>query len=199
MNDCPFAMDEPLHVVTYTGPFGFIKPWTAVRDELTYSQQFLTPSIVEGMRQKLGVSDILRHRLSHEGFSVQQEVTQTAGMKRKTVKKRGEVTYKRPRAILGRGVMLNPTLYLAFPTRVDAQQAHRQHLCLSRNEDVVMPDGEMRSMAPEEFDKIPGFELRFGKGKDAFMVGYNRFEDGAPMYGRLTITGNPVGSERIRR
>ena len=36
------------YVVKFTGPFGFIKPWTAVRDASggeTYSQQFLTPSI----------------------------------------------------------------------------------------------------------------------------------------------------------
>lgn len=193
------AMNDFFHVVTYTGPFGFIKPWTAVRDELTYSQQFLTPSIVEGMRQKLGVSEILRHRLSHDGFSVQQEVTQTAGMNRKTVKSRGEITYNRPTAILERGVMLNPTLHLAFPTRADAETAHRQHLCLSRNEDVVMPDGPIRRLSTDEFDEIPGFELRFGKGGDAFMVGYNRFEDGAPMYGRLTITGDPVGTDHFTR
>jgi hypothetical protein len=192
-------MNEPLHVVTYTGPFGFIKPWTAVRDELTYSQQFLTPSIVEGMRQKLDVSDILRHRLSHGGFSVQQEATQTAGTKRKTVKTRGEVTYERPRAIIERGVMLNPVFHLAFPTSDDAERAHRQHLCLSRNEDLVMPDGPFRTMSANEFDDIEGFELRFGRTDNAFMVGYNRFEDGAPMYGRLTITGDPVGTERIRR
>lgn len=41
------------YTVKYSGTFGFIKPWTAVRDAETYSQQFLTPSIMEGMRQKL--------------------------------------------------------------------------------------------------------------------------------------------------
>lgn len=46
-------MDKKLFVVKYAGPFGFIKPWTAVRDGETYSQQFLTPSIVEGMEKKL--------------------------------------------------------------------------------------------------------------------------------------------------
>ena len=86
-------MSKTCYVVTYTGPFGFIKPWTAVRDELTYSQQFLTPSMVEGMRQKLDVSEIYRHRLTHDGFSVQGETTQSAGIDRKTVKKRQEVTY----------------------------------------------------------------------------------------------------------
>lgn len=192
-------MSEPIYVVTYTGPFGFIKPWTAVRDELTYSQQFLTPSTVEGIRQKLGVSEILRHRLTHQGFSVQGETTQSAGIDRKTVKKYQEVTYKRATAVLDRGVMLNPRLHLAFPTRDDAETAHRQHLCLSRNEDVVMPDGPIREMSESGFDELTGFELVFGQGDDAFMVGYNRYEDGTPMYGTLNITGDPVGTEHINR
>ena len=192
-------MNDTMHVVTYTGPFGFIKPWTAVRDELTYSQQFLTPSTVEGMRQKLDVSAILRHRLTHEGFSVQGETTQSAGIKTKTVKSRNETTYKRATSVLDRGVMLNPIVHLAFPTREDAETAHRQHLCLSRNEDVVLPDGPVRAMSEPEFDALTGFELRFGEGEDAFMVGYNRFADGAPMYGTLTTTGDPVSTKPSRR
>ena len=36
-----------MYVVTYKGQFGFIKPWTAVRDGETFSQQFLTPSIIQ--------------------------------------------------------------------------------------------------------------------------------------------------------
>ncbi len=68
-----------LYVVKYTGPFGYLKPWTAVRDGETYSQQFLTPSIIEGMRQKLGVSAILRHKLTYIGLSMQQEQTQPRG------------------------------------------------------------------------------------------------------------------------
>ena len=67
------------YVVKFTGPFGFIKPWTAVRDASggeTYSQQFLTPSIVEGIRQKLEVKSILRQRLIYAGIDVQKEVFQ---------------------------------------------------------------------------------------------------------------------------
>lgn len=41
-----------MYVVTYKGQFGFIKPWTAVRDEETFSQQFLTPSIYRRHREK---------------------------------------------------------------------------------------------------------------------------------------------------
>lgn len=187
-------MDNQLHVVTYTGPFGFIKPWTAVRDELTYSQQFLTPSIVEGMRQKLEVNAILRHRLSHSGFSRQQEATQSRGYTRKAVKKYHTVTYQRPTSIISRGVLLTPELHLAFPTEEDAQRAHCQHLCLCRNEDVVYPTGAIRCMNEAVFDAIDGFELLFGEGPDAFMVGYNRYEDGAPMLGTLQVYGTPVTS-----
>ena len=49
-----------LYIVKYSGPFGFIKPWTAVRDEKTFSQQFLTPSIIEGLRNL--VDSIIRHK-----------------------------------------------------------------------------------------------------------------------------------------
>ena len=171
-----------MFIVSYSGPFGFIKPWTAVRDALTYSQTFLTPSIIEGMRQKLDVSSILRHRLRHCGLSVQQERTQSAGWL---------VTTKqatRPLSIIERGVMIAPKLFLAFPTLEDAEKASTQHLCLCRNEDVLLPDGDIHEMSEEEFDLVAGIELRFGQFDESFLVGFNRFEQAAPMYGRLVIT-----------
>lgn len=184
-------MAQPLYVVRFTGPFGFIKPWTAVRDSDTYSQQFLTPSIVEGMRQKLGVAGkaILRHRLTHSGFSVQQEVTQSAGWK---VNARAR-TATRSRSILNRGVLLDPVLHLAFGRLEDAESASTQHLCLCRNEDLVFPDEHVKELTPDEFDALRGFELRFGQElPGAFLVGYNRFREGEPMYGALEIVGNPT-------
>ena len=73
-----------MYIVTFKGPFGFIKPWTAVRDGETFSQQFLTPSIIEGIEKKLfpellsspGIHKIIRHKLSCQAMSSQQEVTQ---------------------------------------------------------------------------------------------------------------------------
>lgn len=176
------------YVVKYEGPFGYIKPWTAVRDKETFSQQFLTPSIIEGMRQKLGVSAVLRHKLTYAGMSRQQEVTETRGW---TVKKRDRRIFK-SRSILDRLVLLAPTLYLAFPSEEDAQQANIQHLCLCRNEDLVMPRGNIQKMTEEEFDAIEGFELQFGEYDDSFMVGFNRFEENAPMYGRLEVSEKPL-------
>ena len=131
------------YVVKFTGPFGFIKPWTAVRDASggeTYSQQFLTPSIVEGIRQKLEVKSILRHRLIYAGIDVQQEVVQA-----KAWSKKGK-QYIKERSILKRGVMLYPSLYLAFEYSDDAERAALQHICLCTNE--LTPNGAFATIPP---------------------------------------------------
>lgn len=180
-----------LYVVKYTGPFGYLKPWTAVRDGETYSQQFLTPSVIEGMRQKLGVSAILRYRLSYDTLSQQQEVVHARAFKEN---RRGQIL-GRDRGIILRNVLLNPVLHLAFPTRKEAETAARQHLCLCRNEDVVLPVGLVQEVSEEDFAAIDGFELQFtadGSEDGSFLVGFNRFADNAPMYGQLFITGRAV-------
>jgi len=179
------------YIVKYSGTFGFIKPWTAVRDAgggETYSQQFLTPSIIEGIRQKLEVSQISRHKLTYAAVSVQQEVVQAKALDYKRQSK----IHLREKSILKRGVMLNPTLTLAFQTLEEAQNASTQHICLCRNEDVLLPVGNVEPIEDSDFDNLPGFELRFGKNENAFMVGYNRFDNNTPMYGWLDITGNPI-------
>lgn len=177
-----------LYTVKYTGPFGFIKPWTAVRDGKTFSQQFLTPSIVEGLRQKLEVESIVRHKLSYSSISVQQEQTQTRGWEKKTKQE----MMVRNQSILERGVMINPILNLAFERVKDAEKSVKQHICLCRNEDVLFPDAEINQMDESEFDQLPGFELRFGENDKSFLVGFNRFDNAKPMYGWLEISGKPV-------
>ena len=183
--------EQLLHIVTYTGPFGFIKPWTAVRDERTYSQQFLTPSIVEGLRIRLGVQAILRHKLTYAKIDSQQERTQS----RAFAETRKKAT--REESILVRGVMLYPKLTLAFATEADAKSAAEQHICLCRNEDILLPDGEVKAVTEAEFSKQVGFELHFKEDPMAILVGYDRYRDNRPMYGVLEITGNPVGIEPI--
>jgi len=170
-----------MYTVRFNGPFGFIKPWTAVRDLVTHSQTFLTPSIIEGMRQKLEVEAILRHRLQHQGLSIQQERTQSAGWKV------GSKQMSRSLAIIQRGVMIEPKLVLAFATLEDAEKAFLQHLCLCRNEDVLLPDDNIEMIAEEDFDRIPGIELRFEPSAESFLVGFNRFAEAEPMYGHLVI------------
>lgn len=183
------------YTVRYTGKFGFIKPWTAVRDGETFSQQFLTPSIIEGIEKKLFpelldnngcISKIKRHKLGYAAIDSQQEVTQTRGWK---VSKK---EMSRERSILKRGVMLDPILYLAFSNKADAETATKQHVCLCRNEDVMLPDTEIYEFTNEEFDELDGFELRFGESEQSFLVGYNRFDNGKPMYGWIEYNGNKL-------
>lgn len=175
------------YVVKYSGSFGFIKPWTAVRDGETFSQQFLTPSIIEGLRQKLEVRQILRHKLRYAAISRQQEVTHTRGWKYYKTKK----LYQRDRSILNRGILLLPELTLAFSSEEDAARAAVQHICLCRNEDLLFPETPLTA-SEEEFNEWPGFELRFEENDRSFLVGFNRFEKGKPMYGWLDVVGNPL-------
>ena len=183
-----------MYIVVYKGKFGFIKPWTAVRDGETFSQQFLTPSIVEGIEKKLfpellqckGISKILRHKLTYSSVDMQQEVTQARGWK---VTKQQMI---RDRSIIKRGIFINPVLYLAFDSEDDAKRAACQHICLCRNEDVMLPCSNVMKMSEDEFDSLDGFELRFcgrEQSKFAFLVGYNRFDDAKPMYGWLEYNG----------
>lgn len=189
------------HVVKYSGPFGFIKPWTAVRDSETFSQQFLTPGIVEGIEKKLfpellsevGIKKILRHRLSYTQVSQQQEVIQTRGWN--STRQGKQLLFERPTAILIRGVLLEPVLYLAFSAREDAQIASKQHICLCRNEDILMPD-EIMEVSKEAFDdaeSFNGYELIFENSDKSFHVGYDR-KTQEPMYGWLHIVGTPIKS-----
>lgn len=200
-----------LYLVRYSGPFGFLKPWTAVRDELTFSQQFLTPSVIEGIEKKLFPEllvqssyerRIVRHRLTYAGISRQQEQTQPRGISKKTSRRSGIVEVSRPRSILTRGTLIEPILHLAFGTAEDALRATTQHICLCRNEDVLLPDSELTEIEESDFDDPAkgyiGFELRFGKHKDSFLVGFNRFRNNEPMYGWLHIVGsNPLTSSVI--
>jgi hypothetical protein len=186
------------YVVKYTGQFGFIKPWTAVRDSETFSQQFLTPSIVEGMEKKLfpallemkGIHKIKRHRLNYAGIDVQQERTWSKGG---FLASKNKNQYKTNLAIINRGVMMEPNLYLAFETEADANIAMSQHICLCRNEDILLPDATQQVLSPAAFDEIEGFEMLFAAEESSrFKVGHNRFDDASEMFGALKIFGNPI-------
>lgn len=197
-----------MFIVKYEGIFGFIKPWTAVRDSETFSQQFLTPSIVEGIEKKIfpellktnGVQKIKRHRLNYLGIDVQQERTWSkGGFKTERKKDKNGNIYFKPKnlAVLNRGIMLEPHLYLAFENQQDAEKAMTEHICLCRNEDVMLPS-ELLEISESEFDEIDGFELLFdGNESSMFKVGHNRFDDTNEMYGQLKVFGNPIRQHLI--
>lgn len=192
-----------IFVVKYNGPFGFIKPWTAVRDGETWSQQFLTPSIIKGIELKLfpellndinqnpNPIKILRHRLTYESIDIQQEQTQSKAFE---IKKKEKIAF-RNKSILSRGILINPTLYLAFKEKEDAQIASTQHICLCRNEDILIPEEEILELSVNDFENINGFELIPGNDSESFLVGFNRFNNASPMYGKLHIQGNPLKEE----
>lgn len=183
-----------MYIVTYRGKFAFIKPWTAVRDGETFSQQFLTPSIIEGIEKKLfpellttpGIHKILRHKLNYSSMSSQQEVTQARGWEYKNK------AFHRNRSVLKRSVLLNPVLILAFEHEEEAIKASKQHICLCRNEDVLLPDAKTPCIQKSDFDNLQGFEMRFGQSEQSFLVGYNRFMNNLPMYGWLEYNGNSL-------
>jgi len=191
------------YVVKYSGPFGYIKPWTAVRDSETFSQQFLTPSIIEGIEKKLFpellaqegvISRIRRHRLNYQGIDSQQERTWSKGGFRAVKKKDdlGRVYFQADNmSILTRGILLNPNLYLAFDREQDALEALEQHICLCRNEDLLLGESVLQ-LTEEQFDTIDGFELLFTEAIEGFKVGHNRFQHGKEMYGTLKVFGNPI-------
>lgn len=191
---------KKIYVVKYQGTFGFIKPWTAVRDEEVYSQQFLTQSMIAGIERKLfpgllntewGIYKISGYRLNYQQVSIQQEQTQPRGWNEK------KNTWERPRSIMKRGVLVNPVLFLAFDNLNDAEIAVNQHICFARNEDVLLPQ-ELIETTESEFQSneelFNGFELVFENTDDSFLVGYNRYNDFKEMYGWLRILGEPVKS-----
>lgn len=186
-----------LYVVKYIGGFGYIKPWSAVRDGETFSQQFLTPSIIEGMEKKLFpellsengcIKKIIRHKLSYDSMDSQQEQTQTRGWEYKKSNK----MFVRERSILKRTVLVNPVLYLAFLDKQDAIRASQEHICLCRNEDILLPDKDIIILSQQEFNCLNGFELKFDRNDNSFLVGYNRYNNASPMYGWLEYNGKSV-------
>ncbi|WP_329905118.1 hypothetical protein [Porphyromonas pogonae] len=192
-------MKNKLFVVKYSGPLGFIKPWTAVRDSETFSQQFLTPSIIEGIEKKLfpellqesGIKNIKRYRLNYCGIDIQQERTWAKGGFSFT-KEKGE--YKTNLGIIKRGIMIDPNLYLAFNTLENAEKALKQTICLCRNEDLLYPE-YLQEMEQDEFELIQGFELTWDYPSERdFKVGHNRFHNACEMFGELKIVGNPIRS-----
>ena len=191
---------EKYFTVKYSGQFGFIKPWTAVRDSETFSQQFLTPSIVEGIEKKLfpellaenGIKKIMGHRLSYSQMNSQQEVIQTRGWN--STRQGKQILFERPKAILLRGILLEPVLHIAFSNKLDAETALKQHICLCRNEDILFPIS-LNEVIIEDFendtDRFGGYELIFENNSKSFIVGYHRVTN-EPMYGWLKIVGTPV-------
>lgn len=180
-----------MYSIRFEGTFGFIKPYTAVRDSKVMSQRYIPASTIEGIRQFLGVDSIKRYRLDCYGISWQQETTSS----KKTVNKNGKVQYNV--SIIQRGVLVNPILHLLFETKEMAEIASMQHICLCRKQDILIPSKEITNLSEEEFDQVNGYELQFCSSKEpgAISWGFNRFDNGKRMYGHMRVFGTPSDFE----
>lgn len=179
--------------VQYSGTFAFMRPVQALRDSLTYSNRFITPSTLEGIRQKLGVSKIVRARLDFQDVQLCQEATHTVGINTAFFGKRAlrstlmkHTNQGRAKSVINRGVLINPLCTLLFDNEDDALKAFEQSICLSRNEDILLPDAMFEV---EDFDKeISGYEfIETGNNYDQY-VGVNRFTL-QKSFGRIIYNG----------
>jgi hypothetical protein len=159
------------YLVKFEGSFGFIKPWMAVRDSKTQSSNCLTPSIEMGIERKLfpeltinengKLNKILRYRLSFQSISFQQESTRSINYERKTAKIGNEKYFIANVSTVKRGLLINPVLYLMFDSKEDADNSMSQHICLCRNEDVMLPIELIALENESEFDdkeRFAGYE-----------------------------------------
>lgn len=74
------------------------------------------------------------------------------------------------------------------------ERAAAQHLCFSRNEDLMLPDERCEVSDTEwQSEVFPGFELLFEKQQGPrFKVGHNRYADAEEMFGRVVSYGDPI-------
>ena len=189
-----------MYVIKFTGFFGFMKDYMSLNASEITSQKFLSRGTLAGMERKFFPElhsepyreIITRHRLSYAGMSRQQEVIQPsnfnslAGVKDTYV--RGNKAGKK--GILIRNVLVYPCLHLAFENKEYAERAFKQDICLSRNEDIMIPR-ELFECTEEEFDKIDGFEFISSEGKDSIGIGYNKYNQKWER-GEIKIFGNPI-------
>lgn len=191
------------YIVKYEGRFGFIKPWTAIRDSYTNSLFYLSQSTIMGIERKLfpellngdnkNLEKILRYRLSFSNLSVQQETTRSINYERKGKKEKYFVAKS---SYINRGILINPILYLLFSSKDDAQEAISQHFCLSRNQDVMLPNNEIIEISSiDEFDDeemFSGYELLPTTEDDlnGIWFGINRYTN-ENQFGKFHIVGEP--------
>ena len=112
-----------------------------------------------------------------------------------STRKGSQFLFERPTSILIRGILIEPKLHLAFDTKEDAERAYEQHICLCRNEDILMPFKIIEIVKSDFDDEVlfNGYELVFEKNEDSFQVGYHRVTN-EPMFGWLKIVGNPINN-----
>lgn len=198
-----------LYVVKYQGKFGFIKPWTAGRDEYTNSLRTLYKSSLMGIEKKLfpelfnekDLCKIKRYRIDFDTIKTVKETTRSAVPKKIKNKDKNKIKYEYQSSIVNRGVLINPTLFLVFKNKEDVDVAMKQHVCLSRNEDVMLPIEliELNNMEDfEQLEEFSGFEMEFFDNPvdNAFWCGKNKYT-GKDQYGVEIMYGTPRQEQEL--
>lgn len=180
-----------IYYVRYSGEFGFLKPANAVRDESVYSESFLTPSNIEGIRLYMGVSSIDRVKLYHNGFALMMErvrgpVSYARAMRIVKPKKNIRIINK---SIAKKYYMVRPTVIFGFYNEQDAKIAEKTSFSLGSSECIVLPMHRYWTSSVEEFNEFPGAEFVEAVDGDMY-VGWNRFTN-SHMIGTVQYT---VGS-----
>lgn len=191
-----------LYVIKYIGVTGFIKPWSSLADVKTISERYLYPSTIMGIERhlfpellindNLKINKIKRFRLDFSNISIEQETTSSIPFI--SGKGKNKCASKPTKSIIKRGIMVNPRFYIAFDNKEDAKEAQRQHICLSRNEDLLYSKGDIIEFEnEEEFEnQIAGFETlpSCESNNNSILMGYNRYTQDK-QYGIIKIFGEP--------
>lgn len=155
-----------MYVVKYKGKFGFIKPFNAVRDSTILTQKFINESTIAGIEKMLECEGrIVRHKISYDSISWQQECTESSAYDKKHLKNK---------SILSRGVMINPIFYIGFENKNDAENAYNNDILLCRREDLMIPS-DFFELTDSEFDELVGTESFKSDFENGFFVGFNKF------------------------
>jgi len=182
------------YIIEYKGKTGFIKPFTSMRDSETNSEKYLPTSTINGIEKKLFgdiKGRILRYRLNFDNIQSTQEATQS--IEKETFGKKNLKYSKYNTGIITRYILINPSLYLLFDNYEYAKECLDQHICLSRNEDILLPNDNIIEINNlEEFDGFNGYEAISCDDidEDSVYMGVNKYTN-KEQYSLLMIYGTP--------
>lgn len=180
-----------MHIITYKGYFGFIKPQYAVRDTLTFSQNYLTQSNIMGIEMTFWPelylkSDyprrIIRHKVNFQETVRSQDTVHAQGLK--WIPDKNGIPKYRNGSIINRYYLLHPIVYFAFNEIKYAEYAMTKHFTYGANECIMLPEKQIKEMTEQEFNDLKGYELCFKK--ESQVVGWNRYTN-KTMMGELVV------------
>jgi len=182
---------------------GYLRPWNSVRDGETYSLTYLTPSIIDGIADELGITGkILRHKFRFSGMT--DEFFKSPEIMRYSARNKSFVA-KRVTGLSKIHQVCSPEIILGFENKEDAENAIRQTLYAGQTQYIIFPstfvdDDEeseeyifnesnyIEEMTEEEFSALSGTETFPTTKEDGVFCGFNRYRDNEKMYINIVRT-----------